>query len=49
MGSREKTWRTNDEKGMLLFAVTYKNNKEFKINGRLIDNDETKNNPEKQK
>jgi len=47
MGSREKTWRSNDEAGNLVIAITYKKNKEIKINGKLIDEEETKENREK--
>ncbi|MCX6258214.1 MAG: hypothetical protein NTW49_10025 [Bacteroidia bacterium] len=40
MGSREKTWKSNDEFGNLIIAITYKNNKEIKINGLPLENEE---------
>lgn len=37
MGISEKNWRKYDENGVLLLTITYKDNKEYRINGEKID------------
>lgn len=37
MGICEKNWRKYDENGLLLLTITYKDNKEYRINGEKID------------
>ena len=36
MGIREKTWKKFDEEGILLLAITYKDDIEISINGVKI-------------
>ncbi len=37
MGISEKNWRKYDENGLLLLTITYKDNKEYRINGEKIE------------
>lgn len=37
MGIAEKNWRKYDENGNLLITISYKDNKEYRINGQKID------------
>jgi antitoxin component YwqK of YwqJK toxin-antitoxin module len=37
MGICEKNWKRFDENGLLLLTITYKDNKEFRINGEKVD------------
>lgn len=37
MGIGEKNWRKYDENGLLLLTITYKDNKEYRINGEKIE------------
>jgi len=37
MGIAEKNWKKFDENGLLLLTITYKDNKEYRINGEKID------------
>jgi|WetSurMetagenome_2_1015567.scaffolds.fasta_scaffold28941_2 uncharacterized protein len=37
MGISEKSWKKYDENGILVLTITYKDNKEFKINGEKVD------------
>ncbi len=37
MGIAEKNWKKYDENGALLITITYKDNKEFRINGEKIE------------
>ncbi len=36
-GSREKTWKMYNDDGTLYMTVTYRNNKEHKINGKVLE------------
>lgn len=37
MGIAEKNWKKYDENGVLLITITYKDNKEYRINGEKIE------------
>jgi len=37
MGISEKNWRKYDENGVLLLTITYRDNKEYRINGEKIE------------
>ncbi len=37
MGISEKNWKKFDENGMLLLTITYKNNREYRINGEKVE------------
>jgi antitoxin component YwqK of YwqJK toxin-antitoxin module len=37
MGISEKNWRKYDENGVLLLTITYKDNREYKINGEKVE------------
>jgi uncharacterized protein len=37
MGIAEKNWKKYDENGLLLITITYKDNREYRINGEKID------------
>ena len=41
-GSREKIWKYFNPDGSLFMSVTYRNNKEIKINGKRIEKEENK-------
>lgn len=40
MGISEKNWKKYDENGTLVLTITYKDNKEYRINGERVDFDE---------
>jgi antitoxin component YwqK of YwqJK toxin-antitoxin module len=40
-GSRERMWKYFNPDGTLFMTITYRNNKEIKINGKRIDEDES--------
>jgi antitoxin component YwqK of YwqJK toxin-antitoxin module len=37
MGISEKNWRKYDENGTLLLTITYKDNREYRINGERVE------------
>jgi antitoxin component YwqK of YwqJK toxin-antitoxin module len=37
MGISEKNWKKFDENGILLLTVTYKDNREYRINGEKVE------------
>jgi len=37
MGIAEKNWKKYDENGNLLITISYKDNREYRINGQKID------------
>jgi len=37
MGISEKNWRKYDENGLLLLTITYKDNREYRINGEKVE------------
>ncbi len=37
MGIAEKNWKKYDENGVLLITITYKDNREYRINGEKIE------------
>ena len=37
MGISEKNWKKFDENGLLLITITYRDNKEYRINGEKVD------------
>jgi antitoxin component YwqK of YwqJK toxin-antitoxin module len=37
MGISEKNWKKYDENGILLLTITYKDNREYRINGEKVD------------